>query len=308
LAFCAILGVTVATALIGSDPYDTGQLAVFRSYGVPASLGPRLAVASVARAPAMEAAIVGNSTIQLVDPARLGEAIGTRFVTLAIAGTGPLEQLAVARWFVRHHQQPKAIVFSLDRSWCEADGRIELPNPFPFWLYSADWFEYALGMLQLKTFESVQRKIKLMQGLAPPLSADGYRDYESEHPWNAEAAERASFATGGSEFVSDPPNFAAVSLMRAFRAELPVAARVVFIFPPRHHSALPPPGSAAALFEARCKAAFRDLSERHARTFVLDLAVDSDIARDDHAFWDQVHYRGQVARLIEADVARALSD
>src|SRR5579864_6431068 len=79
LASCAILGIAVAATLIGFDPYDTGRLAVFRTYGVPASLGPRLPVARVPAAPAVEAAIVGNST-QLVDPARLGQATGTRFV------------------------------------------------------------------------------------------------------------------------------------------------------------------------------------------------------------------------------------
>ena len=307
---CPLLLLLVAAVLIGLDPYDSGRLAFADGYGVPASLGPRLTAASTARAPDAEAAIIGNSTIQLLHPARLSQLTVVRFVSLAIAGTGPTEQLAVARWFLRHHRgeasSPKALVFGLDLSWCEADGRLAVTNPFPFWLYSPSVAEYAINMLQLKTFESVERKVKLMLGRAEPLRADGYRDYETGHGWDKAAADRAFAEPQSDAAPADPPNFAAPKLLGDFFAALPAETKVVLLFPPRHISSLPPADSPAARFETRCKAAYRALTAARPRTAIVDLAVDGDIARNDQFFWDKVHYRGPVATRIEDAVASAL--
>jgi hypothetical protein len=307
---CPLIVLAIAALLIGLDPYDTGRLGIAEGYGVPASLGPRLTAASTARARDAEVAIIGNSTIELLDPARLSDMTAMRFVSLAIAGTGPTEQLAVARWFVSHHpangqEAPKAIVFGLDRSWCEGDGRLMLTNPFPFWLYSSSALKYALGMLQLKTFESVSRKIKLMLGRSSPLPADGYRDYETDNVWNVAAVERASARGDGLIVASDPPDFAAVPLLRSFFDELPAATKVVLLLPPRYVSSLPADGSAAARVEGQCKSAYRTLAGERPRTMLVDLAVDGEIARSDLNFWDLVHYRGPVARRIESAIADA---
>jgi hypothetical protein len=97
-----VLAVTVGAVLLALDPYDTGRFALFPSPGVP-QFGQRLTAASVARRADADIAIIGNSTLQLLDPARLGAASGRRVVSLAIPGTGPLEQLAVADWFLGHH-------------------------------------------------------------------------------------------------------------------------------------------------------------------------------------------------------------
>jgi hypothetical protein len=310
-AGCPLLLLLIAFLLIGLDPYDSGRLAFADGYGVPASLGPRLTAASTARAPDAEAAIIGNSTIELLQPARLLELTKMRFVSLAIAGTGPTEQLAVARWFLRHHSAasggpPRALVFGLDRGWCEADGLLAITNPFPFWLYSPSIVEYALSMLQLKTFESADRKVKLMLGRAEKLRPDGYRDYETGHDWNKAAAERVFAEAEGDAVVPDPPDFAAVALLREYLATLPLGTKVVLVFPPRHFSALPPAGSATARLETQCKTAYRALGAVHKQTAIIDLAVDGNIARDDQDFWDKVHYRGPVARRIEDAIASAL--
>jgi hypothetical protein len=308
-ASCVLLLLLVAIVLIGLDPYDSGRLAFAEGYGVPSALGPRLTAASTARAPDAEAAIIGNSTIQLLHPARLSELTGMRFVSLAIAGTGPTEQLAVARWFLRYHpagRSPKAFVFSLDLNWCEADGRLTIVNPFPFWLYSPSTVEYALNMLRLKTFESAERKVKLMLGRTTPLRPDGYRDYETGHDWDKVAADRAFGETQGDVAVPDPPDFAAAALLREFVGALPTETQVLLLFPPRHVSSLPPPGSAGERIEAQCKTAYRAVAAARQRTIVVDLAIDGDIARNDQDFWDKVHYRGPVAAKIENAVASAL--
>ena len=52
------------------DPYDSGRSTLFQKRGVRVQ-GPRTAAASRGRDPAFDAAIVGNSHVQLLSPERL---------------------------------------------------------------------------------------------------------------------------------------------------------------------------------------------------------------------------------------------
>src|SRR3712207_1811410 len=75
--FSLVLVLSAAAALAGLvglayavDPYDTGRSRLFAKAGVRPQ-GPRTAAASRGRDPAFDAAIVGNSHIQLLSPERL---------------------------------------------------------------------------------------------------------------------------------------------------------------------------------------------------------------------------------------------
>ncbi len=302
------LAAAIGASLVALDPYDTGRLSLFDGYGVP-QFGQRLTAASLARAPDAQAAIIGNSTIQLIDPARLMGLTKLRFISLAIPGTGPLEQLTVAEWYRRHHpgggESPaRAVVFGLDQSWCRGDGRLELTNPFPFWLYGDSLADYVANLMRIKTFEAVARKLKLVIGIERPLRSDGYRDYEIGHP--RDAAVREFAVPPADTALPDPIRFSAVPRLRHFLRELPEATIAVLVFVPRHHTLLPPPGSGSERLASRCKEAFHDLAAERDRTILLDLLVDGEIARDDRNFWDQLHYRRNVAQVIEGEIAAAL--
>ncbi len=307
---CLALGLVLGVILIAVDPYDTGRLAVLTGYGVP-ELGQRLSGASIGREPDAEVAILGNSTIQLLDPARLTALTGLHFVSLAVAGTGPLEQLTVADWFWRHHQGSSgpaamAVIFGLDQTWCQSDGELAVNNPFPFWLYSDSILTYAVNLLRLKTFEEVERKLKLVFGRTTPLRRDGYRDYDTGHQWDENEARRnfaAAVSAGVEPAVID---FAAVPRLQRFLDALPATATALLIFLPRHHSALPPAGSAAEHVQMLCKAAFAALVRQRPDTILVDLLTDGPLARDDRGFWDQIHYRPQIARVIEDQIAETL--
>src|SRR5258707_13324971 len=90
---CLLMAALTAVAIAVLHPYDTGRFALFKSYGVP-GFGQRFVAASLARAPDTQAAILGNSTMQLIDPGRLTEQTGWRFVSLTMTYTGPVEQIA----------------------------------------------------------------------------------------------------------------------------------------------------------------------------------------------------------------------
>ena len=53
--------------------------------------------------PHFNAAVIGNSTGQMIDPFRLSRETDLRFIQLSIPATGPREQLAIMRWVISHH-------------------------------------------------------------------------------------------------------------------------------------------------------------------------------------------------------------
>ena len=86
-----------------SIPTTAGASACIGIKGI-SDESPRTANASRGRDPQFNAAVFGNSTGQLLKPAELSQATGARFVQLTVPGTGPREQLALLRLFVRHHR------------------------------------------------------------------------------------------------------------------------------------------------------------------------------------------------------------
>jgi hypothetical protein len=307
---CAVIAMLAAIFVIVLDPYDSGRFSSFDGHGVP-SFGQRLTAASLARAPDTQAAIIGNSTVQLIDPARLAELTGPRFVSLAIPATGPIEQLAVARWLVRHHDGVsgpvlQALVIGLDARWCQGGGQLDVRDPFPFWLYGDSGFAYVRGLLNLRGVEAAERKVKLTLGIEKRLHADGYRDFEPELARN-ETAAAADFAEGNRGFdAAGGDTLDAVARLRDFLAGVPATTSLVLVFVPRYSITLPAPGSPAGQRSEACKAAFRQLAAGRPHTAIVDFLKDGEIARDRRNFWDRVHYRKPIAHLIEDEIAAAL--
>ena len=304
----AAIGALSAAVLLALDPYDTGRFALVAGAGVPA-MGQRFVAASLGRQGSVDTAIIGNSTLQLVDPARLGALSGGRAVSLTIPGSGPREQLAVAEWFRRHHPGAalRGVVIGIDASWCRGDGRLPLAHPFPFWLYAESAGAYALGMLRLQSFEAAGRKVTLLLGRARPARPDGYDDFELGRRWDADAAAAQSPRSPALDARAGAAatDFAAVPLLRRFLAELDPSTPVVLAMPPRHHHALPAPESAAAKAEQACKAAFATLAQQRPGTALVDF-VDRPGMRENEMYWDLLHYRAPVARAMEAEIAAAM--
>ncbi len=307
---CVALAVVVAFVQIVLDPYDTGRFAPFGDFGV-AAFGQRLTAASLARRPQVEAATLGNSTIQSLHPRRLRALTGHNFVSLALAATGPLEQMAVAHWLVKHHDGKsspalRTLVIDIDSRWCRGDGMIELTNPFPFWLYGDRWLPYMGNLVSVGTFGAVGKKLRLMLGDLKPLRADGYRDYDMDFPWNTAEDLRA----GMTRYAPNGKNFAGLRHLQEFLPELPATTLVILLFPPRYYTSIPKDGTAEADDTAACKAAYRAVAATRPRTVVLDLLKDDPMLHVDAYFLDRVHFLVPVAEKVEgaiADVVHAAS-
>jgi hypothetical protein len=290
------------------DPYDTGRFALFGDHGVP-PFGQRLTAASLARRQDVQGATLGNSTIQHLDPVRLGELTGFPFVSLALAATGPIEQLAVARWLIRHHDGKRgavlrALVIDIDTRWCRGDGTIELTNPFPFWLYSGSRLTYATNLVGFGTFGAVGKKLKLMLhlGHTQALRPDGYREYDSDWPWNT----AIDLRKGMEDFHLFGENFAGAARLSAFLPELPPETVVILFFPPRYYAAIPAPDTIDTEQNAACKNTYRDIAATRPRTVVLDFLKDDPLLHVDKYFLDRAHYLRPITDKVEDAIAATI--
>jgi hypothetical protein len=300
----------IATGLAGLvaalDPYDRGAFG--ESHAGVAEGAPRIADASRARDPAFDAAVIGNSHIQLVDPAALSRDSGMTFVSLAIPGTGPREQLAVLDAFRRHHGDgTRALVIGVDPTWCTEDQSLPMTNPFPFWLYHPDALTYLRGLIRFGALEQAVRRIGLTLGWTRPARRDGY--------WNYATGRSPGFRPPPSATAEDRPADDPIAETRRFPAldrlaerldRLPAGTAVALVRPPVHVAALPRAGSAAERTEAACRAALLALAARRAATSVVDLRRDDGDARDAGLWFDDTHYAEPVARRIEGRIAAAL--
>ena len=110
-------GALILAFLIAVDPYDTGKFGLFDIDGIDDS-NTRTAIPSRARDRQFDSAVIGNSTVQRLNPAELSRATGRRFVQLYMIGANPLETLAVLDLYLRSHPHPGALVIGADPSWC----------------------------------------------------------------------------------------------------------------------------------------------------------------------------------------------
>ncbi len=308
-AACVAAGLLALTWLL--DPFDTGRTPLSLQSGVRPQ-GPRTAAASRGRDPAFQAAIFGNSHVQLLSPDELKTRTGIPFVSLIAPATGPRESLTLIDWFLRHRQQPaRAIVVGVDAMWCTSDPAFPNDKPFPYWLFAREWREYLLGLFSMNVVEELPRRITLLGSkTAERARPDGYWDYEPNYfgmgyHTNPEIRARLDKpAEGGGGNATGP--FPAATRLAALMQSAPETA-LILLRPPLYKTALPVPGSADAAAHEACTKAFADLAAQRPRTVLIDWRKDRPELRDPNQFFDHSHYRSAIARLIEADIAAALS-
>ncbi|UVF18663.1 hypothetical protein HPT29_019550 [Microvirga terrae] len=313
----AVLALALA-AIFLIDPYDTGRSPFFSQAGVRA-LAPATGNASRGRDPAFDAMIAGNSRIQLISPERLKAATGLDFVQMSVPGSGPREQLALIDWFLGHRRAPvKALLVSIDESWCTADPALPSERPFPFWLYAASRLDYARGLLRWEVLEEVPPRLSHLLGMsAERLRPDGYWDYDAEYTQKGDKAAaahrqemRARPYANAQRYDRDPAegtrSFPAAERLGTLAAALPGDAVLILVVPPLYINALPPEGTEQAFRLRACTAALAESARKgHARTALIDWRTDRPETRDPARFFDRVHYRQPVARAMEADIADA---
>ncbi len=301
-----VLGAALFAAfVILADPYDRGRFGALDVVGVR-DRNPWTANVSRARDAQFDSAILGNSTGQLLEPARLDEATGLRFVQLVAPGADPRGNLAILDFFARHHRTVRALVFSIDLSWCSSVVSPPAQDPFPYWLYEDGTMRYLGHLFTWAALDRSVQRIAIARGLRQRGRADGFSNYEDiwlpgvKHPDAAEPV-RATPFTGK---VADP--FPYADMLAAAIGRLPRDVAVVLVMPPTFHTIVPVPGSREAAVHAACREAFRSIISGRANSNLIDYRVDNALTRDPANFADLVHYRAIIARKIERGIADSL--
>jgi len=306
--FFAAIGIVLLLIII-VDPYDSGRFPGLGIRGASEEF-QRPGNVGLARAPQFDAAIFGNSHGQLLSPARLSVATGLSFVQLTIPGANVREQLAMMRWFRRHHATIGAVVLAVEERWCVSDPALPLRTSFPFWLYSDSNIAYLANVLSTRSIRDGFRRVMFALGRQPPTDAAGYSNYEVGKVWNFKPD--LAVPRPGGQAVDDTPDapepyFPALERLDELLADFPRSTPIVIVVPPQFVTRIPERGSGLERARNACKAAMARRVSGRARSGMIDFLVESPITRNPENFMDEEHYRTNVAMIVEQKIAAVLS-
>lgn len=307
LVFLSVLGIGLGALLLGLvviDPYDTGRFPTFMPSGID-DTQQNVNTASRARTPMFNAAIIGNSHGQLIDPDRLSQLTGASFIQMTTPGSGPREQLLLARYFLRHHDAVRGLIMTFDQTWCTHDPALPALYNLPLWLFSENNAQYVAGLLNIHSVGAARRRIAMALGKATPIAPSGYWNYELGKSWNFHPSREDTRVAV--PYAKVNTNFPAINALKVFLAELPPQTRVIAIFPPQYFLLLPVANSPAAQELSLCKEQIKGAIAARGNGAAFDELVDSDLSRNSENFMDFDHYRGNVARMLEDDIARSFN-
>jgi hypothetical protein len=301
----------IFVGLVVLDPFDTSRLTPLDHPGV-APQRAQTSDASAGRDPAYDSAIIGNSQIETLDPDVLSAATGLHFVNLAAEGTGPNEELAVMDYFRRMHGSPRAFVIGMDATWC-LDSLTDI-LPFPHWLYDPSDLHYLRGMFRLAALERVPDRIAILTGHRLPAKRNQH-EVEGDlaayfHSRGRDDPDKLHRLLNAIPRQTVPYNstgvFAAVEPLNEWVARAPATTAIVFVWTPVYIEYQPVAGSSADAMVKKCHAAYDAIAGSRPLTAVVDWSDDRPESHVDVNFYDPTHYRPNIARRIEQDIASTL--
>jgi hypothetical protein len=304
--------------ILALDPYGT-RAAPGHAPSPIMDLNQRFMYPQVVRSGRFDAAIFGTSTVRLLDPQKLGAALGGRFANLGLNAGTPWEQIQLADLFLRHVPQPTTLIFGLDATWCEEDAdRKKLTfRAFPPWLYDESRLNDLPELFNLTSLEIAGRLALHRLGLMPErIRGDGYEVFvPDEARYDLARARMHIYAEGP---LAPPPReavrlapaekaavrFPALTWLDELLRRVPRATSVTLTMMPIHVASQSRPGTRTAAVEAACKERIADLGTRH-RAAVVDFRLPSPVTTEDSNYWDPLHYRVGIADRIVAALLAA---
>lgn len=318
----ALFAGTVFAFVAGLDPFGL-RVGAGTTPRPIMDINQRFMYPQLVRSGAFDAAVVGTSTMRLIDPRALSRDLGAQFVNLAMNAATPWEQTQTARLFQQHVSAPRWLIWGLDQTWCESDAtepaKWRTPRPVPGW-FSRDvgWLDWP-RLLNLTNLEIAGRLLAYRLGLGRErIRADGYEVFTPpEASYDLARARSHLYAASGGEPVA-PVQEAVVAVPEAARrawrfpavawlsetlASYPQTTRVMLVLPPSHVTAFPQPGSVAGQRYAACKQAIATMAKMR-DAVVVDYAHASPVTSEDSHYWDTLHFRLPVAQRVEQELAQ----
>lgn len=319
------LGAVLLALILMLDPYGI-RASAHVSPRPLMDLNQRFMYPQVVRSGRFDAAVLGTSTVRLLDPMALDSLTGFRFANLAMNAATPWEQMQMAGLFMKEVPLPKAVIWGIDTTWCEADATLEskrlTPRPFPPWLYhTPDWRDWP----RLASFTSLEVAARLAGyhfGInRERIRGDGFEVFTPPEQTYDAARARAHLyrGTGGLPPDTSPLDpaqallpddlaglqFPALDWLESQLRKVPSGTRIVLVLSPVHVASQPRAGSKAAAVDDLCRTRLSDIASRH-HASVIDYRWFSALTMDDTNFWDPLHYRLPVARRLEKSITDIL--
>lgn len=309
-----LVGSALYAFILVLDPYQVVPFAPALPRA-PISTNQRFAYPALARSADFDSAIVGDSTMRLLDPAHLNAPLGARFVSLAMNSATAYEQSRIHALFATAHPDARHVIVGMDGVWC-APEQIETLTfrAFPEWMYDDDRWNDLLYLFNDKALEDAVRMLQFMRGKrAPRYRLDGYDDFTQGFVKRGRARVAQRIYDGPPRAVADADVAPVLAHAEWPMPQLDVlqtmldrhspATRIVLLFPPLHAVV----ASSQAQQFAECKGRVLARFGSRPNVVVLDYLYVSPLTRNDDNYWDKLHYTNEVARTIELDLARVLS-
>ena len=314
LASTLLLGALAYGFILLLDPYQDVPFSPPLARA-PISTNQRYSYPAIARSPAYDSAVVGTSTMRLLDPARLDAGSGARFANLAMNSATAYEQGRILELFLRHHPAPRVVVLGNDGTWCNRRDDVAdyTFRAFPEWMFDDHRWNDLLYLFNDKALEDAVRMVEYLAGAREAkYRPDGYRDFTLDFGrYEPRAVKRRLYkarpkpAEQGDALprLAHPGwRYPLLDELAAHVTRIPAATRVVLIYPPVHDHYL----QTMAVNVGECKARTAALLASRADLVTLDYMRPTALTRDDGNFWDAVHTTAAVARRIEDDVVAVL--
>ena len=312
----------VAAFVMVFDPFGAGPFA--RSANpVLMDLNQRYMYPQVVRSGRFDSAVIGTSTVRLLNPERLDALLGGRFANLAMNSATAWEQTQLASLFLRHTPSLKALIVGIDPLWCAQDadqpGQRLTFRRFPETFYDENRWNDWPELFNLTAIEIAWRMALYRIGVMPVrYRNDGYEVFTPPentydlaraqgHIWEGRqdrslapqvppavptSAERASW------------RFPALAWLDELAAGMPKGSKIIFVAPPTHAANHARPGSMGAARDAACLAEVGTIAAKHGG-LALTFRLQSGVTMDDANYWDPLHYRLPVAEKFATAIAQA---
>ena len=290
------------------DPWDTLPLSPPLPR-VPISSNARFSFPALARSPRFDSAILGTSTLRLIQPAQLDPLFHASFVNLAMNSATPWEQTRLLAVFLRAHSTPKIIVIGIDMGWCNPVDERLTPRPFPASMYRPNLWPTYRDMLTPYAVQEAANQFAVMLHLKRRrYGLDGYTRFVPPDSAYDPARVDAAFArwTPTDDTPSTPSDtyaFPALTRLTPALAALPPSTRTILVFPPISVEQQGAPHSRTAARWSACKTATAAIARQH-NAELLDFLFPTPITSTRASYWDPLHYREAIA----AQIAAAFAD
>jgi hypothetical protein len=296
-----------------SFDFDRGPITAEQRYFYP----------GLAKKSQFDSAIIGSSTVRLLNPDDLNPLLGSKFVNLAMNAASAFEQEAIFDVFLRYHPHPKTVIFGVDHVYFDKNNYTKFigavkPEHFPEWMYDEnplnDWLPY-----NWRTMQITLKQFKIITGMRPfKYRVDGYEDFTKTmftHDIDHIREIIYGSKTPKQKKPLEPPVQATPELIKSFEfpavrqldrmlSQLPESTLKIVIIPPFHIYHQATPGSEDAVKWKEFKHRVANLVCRYQNALLLDFMIESPITTRDENYFDQIHYTVAVAKEISHWIAQ----